>query len=227
MPAPELQVLAGGGVAGPLTELAARFAAASGHKPVLRFGTSPQLIAMATGADPYDLGVFPADVLEDAAARSCFGPPVGFARAGLAIAVRAGAARPDIGTPEALKRTLLAVRSIASIPASATGKQLARVFDALGISAAMAASIKPQATPAAIIEAVASGECELALFLQNVLTAPGLDVVGFPPALQRQVVFVAAVAAKARDVAAATAFMDFLSAPAARELLQAKGLMPG
>src|SRR5919204_2837428 len=123
--AAELQVIAGGGIAAPLTEIVAQFERASGHKVVVRYGTAPELIKMATTSSPIDVAVVPQDVLKDAAARAPFTPelPRAVARVAIGIAVRKGAAKPDISTPGTLKDTLLVVNSIASIPASATGTQ--------------------------------------------------------------------------------------------------------
>ena len=70
--AAELQILAGGGVAAPLRELAAQFESATGHQLVIRFGTTPELIKMATTGGPFDLAVVPVDVMKDAAARARF-----------------------------------------------------------------------------------------------------------------------------------------------------------
>src|SRR5207248_2141794 len=119
--AAELQVIAGGGITASLTEIVAQFERASGHKVGVRYGTAPELIKMATSGSPFDLAVVPQDVLNDAGARAGFTPelPRTVARVGIGIAVRKGAAKPDIGTPAALKHTLLQADSIASIPASA------------------------------------------------------------------------------------------------------------
>jgi molybdate transport system substrate-binding protein len=228
--AAELHVLAGGAAAEALRELATQFERASGHTVVLRFGTTPELIKLATAGGPFDLGVFPRDVLRDAGARAQFapGPPTDIARVGLGVAVRSGAAKPDISTADALKRTFLQAQSIATIPASATGTQVLRVFEILGISEAMKPKIRAQPTPAQVVQVVAAGEVELAVFLTNVLTAPGLDVVGpFPAELQQEVVFTAAVAANARDAEAARAFIAFLTTPAAIAVMKAKGMNPG
>lgn len=228
--AAELQILAGGAMTGPLRELAAQFESASGHKLVFRFGTTPELIKLATTGGPFDLGVVPVDVIKDADAHVQFasGPTTNIARVGLGVAVRTGANKPDISTPDALKQTLLKAQSIATIPASATGTQVLRAFETLGISEAMKAKTKAQPTPARVIQVVANGEVELGVFLLNVLTAPGLDVVGpFPAELQQEVVFTAAVAANTREPEAAKAFITYLTTPAATALLKAKGINPG
>ena len=227
--AAELQILAGGAMTGPLRELGAQFERASGHKLVFRFGTTPELIKLATTGGPFDLGVVPREVLKDATARARFaaGPTTDIARVGLGVAVRSGAPKPDVGTSDALKQTLLKAQSIATIPASAAGAQVLRVFESLGISEAMKAKTKVQTGPAQIVEAVTKGEAELGVFLINVLTAPGLDVVGpFPAELQQEVVFTASVAANTKEAEAAEAFITYLATSTAAAVIKAKGMEP-
>jgi len=228
--AAELQILAGGAMTGPLKELATQFEVASGHKLVFSFGTTPELIKLATSGGPFDLGIVPVDVMKDSAAQVRFasGPTTNIARVGLGVAVRSGAHKPDISTPDALKQTLLKAQSIATIPASATGTQVLRVFESLGISEAMKTKTKAQPTPGQIVQVVANGEVELGVFLLNVLTAPGLDVVGpFPAELQQEVVFTAAVAANTKEAEVAKAFITYLTTPAATAVIKAKGMNPG
>ena len=92
--ASELQVIAGGAMTAPLKELGPQFESASGHKLVFRFGTTPELIKLATSGGPFDLGVVPREVMRDAGARAQFasGPTIDIARVGLGVAVRSGAA---------------------------------------------------------------------------------------------------------------------------------------
>jgi molybdate transport system substrate-binding protein len=138
-----------------------------------------------------------------------------------------GAPKPDISTPEALKQTLLKAQSIASIPASATGTQLSGVYERLGITEVMKAKTKAQSAPAQIIEAVANGEAELAVFLINVLIDPRLDVVGpFPAEVQREVVYATGIAASTKESEAAKAFINYLMSPAAAAVIKAKGMIP-
>jgi molybdate transport system substrate-binding protein len=228
--AAELNVLAGGAMTGPMRELSTQFERASGHKLAFRFGTTPELIKLATSGGPFDLGVVPVEVFKDADARARFtpGPTIDIARVGLGVAVRTGAPKPDIATPDALKQTLLKAQSIATIPASAAGAQVLRVFERLGINEEIKAKIKPQAAPAGLVQAVANGEAELGVFLTNVLTAPGLDLVGpFPAEVQQNVVFTSAIAADSKQTEAAKAFITFLQTPAATAVIKAMGMTPG
>lgn len=226
--AAELQIIAGGGAAAAYTEIAALFDRASGHKTVLRFGTAPQLVVMATGS-AFDAGIVPEEVFKDAGARAQFaGDPSPIARVPLGVAVKAGTAKPEIGTPDKLKATLLAARSISSLPASATGTQLAAVYEQLGITEPMKAKIKAAATPPQIVEAVVNGEADLAVFVLSVLADPRLDIVGpFPREVQREVVYLAAVAKNAKEASAAQAFLDFVRSPAGAAVFKARGLQPG
>jgi len=206
------------------------FERVSGHKVVIRYGTAPQLIKMATSGFPFDLGVVPQDVWKDAAARAQVapGPTSDVARVGLGVAVRTGASKPDISTPEALKQTLLRAQSIASIPASATGTQLAGIYERLGIADEMKAKTKAQPAPKQIVEAMANGDAELAVFGLNVLVDPHLDIVGaFPAEVQREVVYAAGVAANSMEPEVAKAFVGYLMSPPAIAVIKAKGMNPG
>src|ERR1700687_6063442 len=160
--AAELKVLAGASMTVSLNELKPRFEQATGHKLTIVFDSTPNLIKLATSGAPFDLGVVPVDVMKDAAARAKFapGPTTDIARVGYGVAVRAGAAKPDVGTPEALKATLLKAQSITLYPESAAGAYVMRTFERLGIANEMKAKLKPQTAPAQIPQAVAKGEAE-------------------------------------------------------------------
>src|ERR1700686_832871 len=121
--AAELRILAGGSMTGPLNELGAQFERASGHKLVIHFDSTPNLIKQATSGAPFDLAVVPIDVFRDAGAKARFapGPTIDIARVGYGVIVRAGTPKPYISTPEALKRTLLDAASVAFVPDSAAG----------------------------------------------------------------------------------------------------------
>jgi molybdate transport system substrate-binding protein len=165
--AAELRVLAGGAMTAVWAEIKPKFEQASGHKLDIFYGTTPNLIKEATSGKAFDVGIVPVEVMQDAAARAKFagGATLDIARVGLGVAVRAGAPKPDISTPDALKATLFKAHSVASIPASATGYSIAKVFDRLGINEPMKTKMKAQPTPAEVVAAVAKGEAELTALL--------------------------------------------------------------
>jgi molybdate transport system substrate-binding protein len=225
--AADLKVLAGGSMTASLRELGPRFERATGHKLDMTFAATPDLIKMATSA-PFDLGVVPIDVMKDAGAKAKFAATTDIARVGYGVAVQAGAPKPDVGTPDALKQTLIKAQSITFIPASAAGAYVIKVFERLGIADAMKAKTVAQTVPAKIPETVANGGAELGVFLTNVMIAPGVELAGpFPGDLQQELVFVGAVAADSKEASAAKAFLDYLKSPEAVALFKTKGVTPG
>ena len=226
--AAELKVLAGGSMTASLKELGPRFEKTTGHKLDMTFAATPELIRMATSG-PFDLGVVPIDVMKNDAAKAKFaGTPGNIARVGYGIAVKAGAPKPDVSTPAALKATLLKAQSIAVFPGSAAGAFVQKTFERLGIADEIKAKSKVQSAPGAIPQAVAKGDAELGVFLTNVLLAPGVELAGpFPGDLQQELVFVGAVAAESKNAAAAKAFLDYLRTPEAASVFKAKGVTAG
>lgn len=228
--AAELKVIAGGSMTASMNALTAPFEKASGHKLSIHFDSTPNIIARVNSGTPFDVAIVPVDVFKDAMAKARFasGPTIDIARVGYGVIVRAGAAKPDISTPDAFKKALLAVPSIAFLPASAAGAYVTKVFERLGIAEEMKAKTKVQAAPAQIAQAVAKGEAELGVFLANVLTAPGVELVGpFPGDLQQELVFTSAVAADTKETDAAKALIDYLRTPEATAIIKTAGMTPG
>src|SRR4051794_26568678 len=228
--AAELKVIAGGSMTVIMNALAPDFEKATGHRLVTHFDSTPNIITRVTSGTPSDVVVVPVDVFKDAAAKARFapGPTIDIARVGYGIIVRAGAPKPDISTPDAFKKALLAAPSIAFLPASAAGAYVTKVFDRLGISEEMKAKTKVRAPRAVIAPAVAKGEAEFGVFLTNVLIAPGVELVGpFPGDLQQELVFSSAIATKSAEAEAAKAFISFLRTPASVTTIKAKGMTPG
>jgi molybdate transport system substrate-binding protein len=227
--AADLQVIAGGGFAGPLNLLAPQFEASSGHKVVIRYGTAPELIEMAK-TTPFDFAVTPSEVFKDAGAAAKLppGPMATIAKVGLGVAVPTGMAKPDVGTPEAFKKMLQTARSVATIPASAAGAQVMKLFEDLGVAGDVKPKLLAATGPANLVEALVARKAEVGVFLINVLTAKGLDVVGPVPApLNREITYVAGVASDARQAEIAKAFLEFLQSPTAAAVIKARGLTPG
>ncbi len=158
---------------------------------------------------------------------------IDLARTGIGIAVRKGAPRPDVSTPEALRRALLAARAIGhASPAggSITAGHILRMFEALGIAAEITPKVKlaaggPQGRVSVL---VSSGEAEIGLQqVSELLSNPDVEVIGMlPPELQLTTTYSAGVTASAREGEAAQALIKALTAPSAAPIWKAKGLDP-
>jgi molybdate transport system substrate-binding protein len=153
------------------------------------------------------------------------------ARTGIGIAVRKGAPKPDVSSADALRRALLAAKSIGhTAPAGGgvTALHIEGVFEKLGI----AAELKPKVKLAAggpngrVSVLVSSGEAEIGLQLvSELMSNPDVEVIGMlPPELQLTAVISAGIAPGARQVEAARAFIRHLATPEAIAVFKAKGL---
>jgi molybdate transport system substrate-binding protein len=223
----ELRLIAGGSLAGLFKELGPLFEKASGHPLSIHFDSTPNIVSRINVGTPFDAVVVPIDVFKDSAAKERLTAPIEVARVGYGVIVRAGAAKPDLSTVDAFKKTLLAASSVASVPASAAGAYVAKVYERLGIADEMKAKTKVEALPTAIAPAVAKGEAELGVFLTNVFNAPGIELAGpFPANLQQELVFAAAIAKNATAKGGAKALLDFLKTPPAVAAIKAVGMTP-
>ena len=228
--AAELKVLATGAHIDSFKEIVPQFERASGHKLTVKYDATPAQIKNIEAGETFDVAVIISDPMNEAAKKGFFAEgerPV-VSVVGLGAAVRAGATKPDISSPEAFKQALLKAKSVSILPESVNGKHFISVFERLGISEAMKAKIVPQKAPSDVAGAVAKGEAELALYISNGLRAPGVDYVGPVPAeFEQKLVFTAAVGAKAKEPQAANEFIKHVTSPAAIAVMRANGLDAG
>ncbi|HEY1243985.1 MAG TPA: substrate-binding domain-containing protein, partial [Hyphomicrobiaceae bacterium] len=187
------------------------------------------LIARIKGGERADAAILTREGVDKLAGLGILdgGSVVDLVRSVIGLAVRAGAPRPDIGTAEALKATLLAARSICYSRLGASGVFFAGLMERLGIADAVNA--KAIIIPTGLTgEPVARGEVEMAVQQVSELKAvPGLDIVGpLPASLQTPGVFSAAVFAGAAGATLIRAFIETLASPAAAAAFTAAGLEP-
>jgi molybdate transport system substrate-binding protein len=161
------------------------------------------------------------------------GSLVAVARSSIGIAVAKGALKPDIATPDAFKRALLAAKSIAvskPVGGGQSGAHMAKVFEQLGIADAMAAKAQYGAGGAKGLAGlvVLRGEAELGIQqMAELMAVDGIDVVGpLPDELQSVTLFTAVIPAAANYPDAGRALIDFLVTPAAKSVIKARGLEP-
>jgi molybdate transport system substrate-binding protein len=145
----------------------------------------------------------------------------------IGVAVKAGAPKPDISTLDALKRTLLAAKSIAYSD-SASGVYLStELFPKLGIADQIKSKCrKIEADPVGGV--VASGEVEIGFQqISELRPVKGIDIVGeLPPGAQRVIVFAAAIPTTSKHPEAAKALIQWLASPSNYTLIQKTGLEP-
>jgi molybdate transport system substrate-binding protein len=228
-----VRVLISGGFSGAYARLLPEFERASGIAVTTGSGASqgsgPQTIgaqlARGVAADVVILSREGLAELTDAD-RIAAGTAVDLASVPLGVAVRAGAAKPDVGTVAAFKSLLLAARIIA-VPASTSGIWLRdELFPRLGVFDKVNFKMTPRGSDAA--DMVAAGGADLAVMpVSEILVAPGVDHAGaIPPDIQFVQVFCAAVVAGSTAIEGARRLIDFLASPGAAETIRRSGMEP-
>ena len=235
--AEDITVLCPRGVQAPLTTIAERFRANSGHRVTFTFGTAGAVARRAAARETADVVITAARGVDDLLARGVAvpGTRVNVGTVGVGIAVRAGGPRPDVSTPEALKAALLAAPSIGYADPARGGQggtHFAKVVEELGLTAALRSKTRLFAEGLEALERVAAGEVALAAApiseIVPIVPLLGLSLAGpLPPSLQARLAYAAALLASSPAPEAARAFLAALASPAAREVLARGGVEPG
>jgi molybdate transport system substrate-binding protein len=180
------------------------------------------------GGEAFDVAILTSDVIGDLAkaGKIAAGTRTEIARCGIGIGVRAGAAKPDIKTTDALKKTLLASKSITYAQDGASRTYILQMEDKLGIADAMKAKTVLEKGSVGSNARVADGSAEMILTLvSEILPAPGVQLVGPLPAdVQHYVDFAAGIGPNSKNTDAGKALMKFFASPAVAPTLKAKGM---
>ena len=224
-----MKVLCTNGLKTVLLELAPTFERASGTKPQVTWGSANSLVKELDAGAAADLVILTAEVIEDLIKRGkvVAGSRVDLASSGIGVAVRKGARKPDIGSPEALKKALLAAKTVGHSKTGMSGIYFPTVLARLGIADEMKSKIVMPDPGTPVGELVARGEAEIGIQqISELLPVAGVEVAGpLPAALQKITVFSAGLLAAAKEPDAAKALVKFLAAQSP-PLLAAKGLEP-
>jgi molybdate transport system substrate-binding protein len=228
--AAEIRVLSTQATEQAYRELAPRFEKESGHKVTTIFTGTLDLQKRIAAGETYDLIIMAGPAIDDytKAGKVVPGSRVDLAKSGVGVGVRAGAPKPDIGSTEALKKALLAAKSI-GYSTGPSGVYLTGLFQRLGVADAIKGKLKQTPTGVFVGGLVASGEAEIGFQQVSELAHfPGVDYVGPLPAdIQETTVFASGIQVGAKQVDAANAWIKFLTAPAAAATFKSKGLEPG
>lgn len=229
----EIKVLCANGVQTVFEDLAPKFERATGHKLVTTFATGGAAVKRIQDGELVDVVIAPDRGIADLAKAGRVGTDtvIPFASTGISVAVRKGAPKPDISSPEALKRALLAAKSITYLnPADggASGIHFAKILDRLGIANEMKLKTVFAPKTGAVGEFVASGEAEIGVIQYQLLfSVPGIEIIGpLPGDLQNTVVFSGAIPVGATNSQASRTLVNFLRSPEAAAVIRAKGMEP-
>jgi len=228
-PAGEIVVLSSQGVTGLMENLIPDYERRSGDKLIVKFGVSNSIKKEIDDGASFDLTILARDQL-DALAESgkiVPGTQTTIARSGVGIAIKAGAAKPDLTNAEAVKRSFLSSSGIAFTLGGASGVYFQKLIKEWGIEDQLKDRLHPQPTGRSA-EQVARGDAQYAIQqISELQGVPGTEVAGpLPPDLQLYTAFSAAIGKNAKNPTGAKALIEFLTDAAHAALIQSKGMMP-
>jgi molybdate transport system substrate-binding protein len=229
----ELTIYSSIGVRSAAEMLFQKFEQQNGHKLVLTWGTAPMLGKRVESGETADVLILSRAGIDTLLKQGRIAPgsDVTLAGSGVAIAVKAGAPKPDISTPRALKRTLLAAKSIAYTEPSAggaSGVYFAKLLERMGIAEEMRPKTKYPPAGGFSAALLMTGEAELAVQQKpELLHVAGTEIVGFLPGdLNMVTQFAAGIMPECKNVEAAKSLIAFLRTPESKAAFNAKGLEP-
>lgn len=227
-----IKVLTGGAFKQVVMALVPSFEARTGHKVEVQNDTAGALQKRIAGGEAFDLAVITPPVLQALAAQGHVASAgiVPLAKVAIGVAVKSGAAAPEIGTVEQFKQAVLNARKVAYIDPAAGGSSgiyLDGLFQRMGIADQVRA--KAVLVPGGLVaDRLVTGEADLAIHqISEIMPVKGVTLVGpLPEAIQNYTTYAGALSARAANLDAAQAFLATLSGPQAAEILRVKGMTP-
>jgi molybdate transport system substrate-binding protein len=228
--AADIKLLTAGAMRAVVVALLPEFENRTGNKVTFDNATAGSLAKRIGEGEAFDVALITPAVIDQLVSNGKIvaGSRIDVAKVGMGVAVKEGAAAPDISTVDAFKRMLVAAKSVAYIDPSSGGSSgiyFDKLLDRLGIGD----QVRPKARlkrGGYVAELVASGEAEVGVHqISEIVPIKGVVLVGpLPAEIQHATVYSAGVGAGARDGSAARALIEFLAGPASDAILKAKGM---
>ncbi|HLI83811.1 MAG TPA: substrate-binding domain-containing protein [Bryobacteraceae bacterium] len=223
-----LHVLCSNGVREVIKELQPKCERAIGHPLAIEYGSTTDLVKKIDGGEKFDLAIFTTEAIDRfiQSGKLVAATRADIARCGVGVGIRAGAPKPDISTPEAMKATLLKAKYVSYAADGASRKFVEEMEQKFGIAGEMKAKTILTHGSVEADANVAAGKADLVLTLgSEILPAPGVQLVGpLPAAVQHYINFAAAVSTMAQNADAAKAMIRFLKGPETAPVYRAKGM---
>ena len=228
--APAVRVLASNGVQGALNEIIPQCERSIGQPLSVEFGTTASIKPRIENGEAFDFTILTSEAIDALIkdGKVAADSRASVARVGIGIGIRAGAAKPDVSTPEALKKALLSAKSITYAAAGASRPPTDKMLAEMGIGDALKSKTLLLAGAEETSAAVRDGKAEILITLiSEIVSAKGLELAGpLPKEFQTYVAFAAGVSPKAKNAAAAKSAIKFLTGAKAAAAYKAKGMEP-
>lgn len=228
--AAEINVLASNAIKEAYLELAPQFEKASGHTVKTTWAGTVDINRRMAAGETFDLVIMAGNSLDRLIkdGKIVAGSRVDLVKSGVGIAVKTGAPKPDVSSGDAVKKALLAAKSV-GYSTGPSGVYLQGLFEKMGIADQVKAKARqtPPGTPVATV--IRSGEAEIGFQqVSELIHEKGIDYIGPLPAdIQTITVFSGGIHSGAKQPEAAKALVKFLTAPAAAPTIRKHGLEPG
>ncbi len=212
-----------------LEEVLPQYERASGNQVKVTIASSAGIMSKLKAGETPDMVILTREGIDELIKQGkvAAGSRAELASAGLGIAVKRGAAKPDISSTAAFKQTLLNSKSVAYTATGASGLYFAKLLERLGIADAMKAKSNVL-TSGLAGDAVARGESDIGVqMISEILAAPGAELVGpLPAEIQSTMVFTAGTLATSARAAETKTLADYLATSAVGAVFKTKGLDP-
>lgn len=229
----ELKIVSANGLRAVLADLKSKYETTSGHTLAITVVETGEIRRRIAAGEPFDVIIVPVNTSDEMAKQNQIvaGSAVPVARTSFGLAVRADAPKPDASSADALKRSLLAAKSILITDPSTggiSGVHFMSVVEKLGIADELKPKLNLNRGSGYHAERIVKGEADLAIQAEHEIKCiAGAAFVPYPAEFQRSIVFTASVGALSKDAAAARGFIQFLAGPDAAAAVRSKCLQPG
>jgi len=225
-----IRVLVSNGVRAVVEDLQPQCEKTIGHPLAIEYSAAALLKQNVDAGEQFDVAFLTTEVTDELIkeGKVTAESRVDLGRVGVGIGIRAGAPKPDISSPDALKRTLLNAKSITYAKDGAARKLIEKIYDRLGITNEVQPKIMLQSVPGRPQTAVADGQAEMVMTLiSEILPVKEVELVGqVPKELQSYVSFRGGVSADTKNAEASRAVVKFFTSSKAAAAYRARGLEP-
>src|SRR5882757_7864062 len=231
--AAEIKVISANGMREVIAETKAQFEANTGHRLTVTVVETGEIRRRVLRGETFDVIMVPKPTAEEFETRGKIvpGSTVALIRVNFGLAVASDGPRPEVSTPEDLKRTLLAAKTVVITDPKTggiSGVHLMEVLDKLGITEEMKDKLVPSTGGTFHATRVVSGEADLAVQAEHeIRCVRGATFLPFPAVFQRTIVFLGSVATDSKNVDAAKSYLAFVTGPNAMTAIKAHCLTPG